>query len=119
MQKDGEQTSLPLYTEAVKFFNHRDGMVRAAVRTLTLQPYALEDEGIQKFLVSQPASNFLNEVAIIIAEKCQVRRGVGGLGGGGLHKGVSRSRGKRGQRSQPETPGLSFLALPERLRCPV
>lgn len=72
MQKEEERSALPLYTEAVKFFNHRDGMVRAAVRTLTLQTYALEDDDIQKFLVSQPASNFLNEIAIIIAEKCQV-----------------------------------------------
>jgi hypothetical protein len=71
-QEEEERTSLPLYTEAIKFFNHRDGMVRAAVRTLTLQTFALEDPGIQKFLVSQPASNFLNEVAIIIAEQCQV-----------------------------------------------
>lgn len=72
LQDDGERTALPLYTEAVKFFNHRDGMVRAAVRTLTLQMYALESENIQQFLVSQPASNFFNEVAIIIAEHCQV-----------------------------------------------
>ena len=47
-------------------------MVRAAVRTLTLQMYGLQDDGIQQFLVSQPASNFFNEVAIIIAEHCQV-----------------------------------------------
>lgn len=47
-------------------------MVRAAVRTLTLQMYGLEDEGIQQFLISLPASNFFNEVAITIAEHCQV-----------------------------------------------
>ena len=70
-QDDGERTALPLYTEAIKFFNHKDGMVRAAVRTLTLQMYGLEDEGIQQFLVSLPASNFFNEVAITIAEHCQ------------------------------------------------
>lgn len=29
----------PLYTEAVKFFNHRESMVRIAVRTLTLNVY--------------------------------------------------------------------------------
>ena len=72
LQDDGERTALPLYTEAIKFFNHKDGMVRAAVRTLTLQMYGLQDDNIQQFLVSQPASNFFNEVAIIIAEHCQV-----------------------------------------------
>ena len=72
LQDDGQHTALPLYTEAIKFFNHKDGMVRAAVRTLTLQMYGLQDESIQQFLVSQPASNFFNEVAIIIAEHCQV-----------------------------------------------
>ena len=29
----------PLYTEAIKFFNHAESMVRIAVRTLTLNVY--------------------------------------------------------------------------------
>ena len=29
----------PLYTEAIKFFNHNESMVRIAVRTLTLNVY--------------------------------------------------------------------------------
>ncbi len=29
----------PLYTEAIKFFNHSESMVRIAVRTLTLNVY--------------------------------------------------------------------------------
>ena len=29
----------PLYTEAIKFFNHHESMVRIAVRTLTLNVY--------------------------------------------------------------------------------
>lgn len=28
-----------LYTEAIKFFNHSEGMVRIAVRTITLNVY--------------------------------------------------------------------------------
>ncbi len=32
-------SDFPLYTEAVKFFNHKDSMVRTAVRNLTLNVY--------------------------------------------------------------------------------
>lgn len=72
-QEEGEQSSFPLYTEAIKFINHRDAMVRAAVRTLTLNVYGIDDEAVQGFLISQPASNYFNELAIVIAEQCQVR----------------------------------------------
>ena len=34
----------PLYTEAIKFFNHGESMVRIAVRTLSLNVYKVEDE---------------------------------------------------------------------------
>lgn len=33
----------PLYTEAIKFFNHPESMVRIAVRTLTLNVYKGRD----------------------------------------------------------------------------
>lgn len=69
---DGETSSFPLYTEAVKFINHRDGMVRAAVRTLTLNVYSIRDPAVQAFVISKPASNYFNELAIFIAEQCQV-----------------------------------------------
>ena len=71
-QDDGERSSFPLYTEAVKFINHRDGMVRAAVRTLTLNVYSIRDPAVQAFVVSKPASNYFNELAIFVAEQCQV-----------------------------------------------
>ncbi len=72
-QDDGERSSFPLYTEAVKFINHRDGMVRAAVRTLTLNVYTIRDPAVQAFVVSKPASNYFNELAIFVAEQCEVR----------------------------------------------
>lgn len=34
-----EENDFPLYTEAVKFFNHKESMVRIAVRTLTLNVF--------------------------------------------------------------------------------
>ena len=49
-------------------------MVRAAVRTLTLNIYGIKDEAVQDFLISQPASNYFNELSILIAEQCQVRQ---------------------------------------------
>lgn len=72
-QDDGERSSFPLYTEAVKFINHRDGMVRAAVRTLTLNVYTIRDPAVQAFVISKPASNYFNELAIFVAEQCEVR----------------------------------------------
>ena len=52
--------------------NHRDGMVRAAVRTLTLNVYSIRDPAVQAFIISKPASNYFNELAIFVAEQCQV-----------------------------------------------
>lgn len=40
----------PLYTEAIKFFNHRESMVRIAVRTLTLNVYRVEDASMLRFI---------------------------------------------------------------------
>ena len=34
-----KKNDFPLYTEAIKFFNHPESMVRIAVRTLTLNVY--------------------------------------------------------------------------------
>ena len=52
----------------------RDGMVRAAVRTLTLNVYSIPDPDVQEFVVSPPASNYFTELAIYIADQCQVLR---------------------------------------------
>ena len=64
--------SFPLYTEAVKLINHRDGMVRAAVRTLTLKVYHIRDAAVQSFVISQPASQYFSRLATYVADQCQV-----------------------------------------------
>lgn len=46
-------------------------MVRAAVRTLTLNVLRIEDAAVQEFLASLPASNYFHELSIVIAEQCQ------------------------------------------------
>jgi hypothetical protein len=52
----------------------REGMVRAAVRTLTLHVYSVGDPDIQTFVTSAPASSYFSEVAMYLAEQIQVSR---------------------------------------------
>lgn len=40
----------PLYTEAIKFFNHPESMVRIAVRTITLNVYKVENDSMLQFI---------------------------------------------------------------------
>ena len=70
-QQEGGNPSFPLYTEAIKFINHRDGLVRAAVRTLTLNVYSIREPAIQAFVVDQPASNYFKELTVYLADQCQ------------------------------------------------
>ena len=64
--------SFPLYTEAIKLINHRDGMVRAAVRTLTLKVYDIQDPALQRFIVGASASHFFSDLAACVTEQCKV-----------------------------------------------
>lgn len=67
-----DKGSFPLYSEAIKLINHHDGMVRAAVRTLTLKVYHIRDPAVQSFVVSQPASHYFSRLATYVADQCQV-----------------------------------------------
>lgn len=40
----------PLYTEAIKFFNHPESMVRIAVRTITLNVYKVQNTSMLQFI---------------------------------------------------------------------
>lgn len=40
----------PLYTEAIKFFNHPESMVRIAVRTISLNVYRVENPNMLEFI---------------------------------------------------------------------
>lgn len=66
----GATPTFPLYTEAVKFINHRDGMVRAAVKTLTLNVFGIQLAAVQRFVATQPASVYFSQLAIYVAEQC-------------------------------------------------
>jgi protein CLEC16A len=62
----------PLYSRAVRLAHNREGMVRAAVRTLTLKVYSVPDPDIQAFVTAPPASHYFTEVAHYLAEQVQV-----------------------------------------------
>lgn len=46
-------SDFPLYTEAIKYFNHPEKMVRIAVRILTLNVFKVDEKSMLKFITSQ------------------------------------------------------------------
>jgi protein CLEC16A len=63
----------PLYSRAIRLAHNREGMVRAAVRTLTLHVYSVGDPAIAAFVTAPPASRYFSDVAMYLAEQVQVR----------------------------------------------
>lgn len=39
-----------MYTEAIKFFNHPESMVRIAVRTISLNVYKVQNSSMLRFI---------------------------------------------------------------------
>ncbi|XP_019858541.1 PREDICTED: protein CLEC16A-like, partial [Amphimedon queenslandica] len=56
----------PLYTEAIKFFNHPESMVRIAVRTLTLNVYKVEDKNMLEYIRSKTAAPYFSNLVWFI-----------------------------------------------------
>ncbi|XP_046390696.1 protein CLEC16A homolog isoform X1 [Ischnura elegans] len=56
----------PLYTEAIKFFNHQESMVRIAVRTLTLNVYRVDDKSMLKFIGDKTAAPYFSNLVWFI-----------------------------------------------------
>ncbi|XP_015596291.1 protein CLEC16A homolog isoform X3 [Cephus cinctus] len=56
----------PLYTEAIKFFKHSEGMVRIAVRTLTLNVYRVEDASMLGFIRDRTAAPYFSNLVWFI-----------------------------------------------------
>lgn len=57
------EPTFPLYIEATKFFSHRDHMVRATVRTITLQVYRMEDKPMRRFVLRHAAQSYFTQLA--------------------------------------------------------
>lgn len=64
-----EVVSFPLYTEAIKFFHHEEGMVRIAVRTITLSVYNVDDESIRMFVTSQPVVDYFSDLVVFLRQQ--------------------------------------------------
>jgi hypothetical protein len=87
----GAPAAFPLFTEACKLIAHRDGMVRAAVKTLTLNVFAIELPALRRFLALGPARGAFARLAADAAARCAAlgaaleppRGGTAGGGGGG------------------------------------
>ncbi|CAH0563446.1 unnamed protein product [Brassicogethes aeneus] len=58
----------PLYTEAIKFFNHPESMVRIAVRTLTLNVYKVEDASMLAFIRDRTAAPYFSNIVWFIGK---------------------------------------------------
>lgn len=56
----------PLYTEAIKFFNHSESMVRIAVRTLTLNVFKVDDKAMLKFIRDRTAAPYFSNLVWFI-----------------------------------------------------
>ncbi|KAF0312325.1 Protein CLEC16A [Amphibalanus amphitrite] len=56
----------PLYTEAIKFFNHSETMVRIAVRTLTLNVYRVEEKSMLQFIRDMTAVPYFSNLVWFI-----------------------------------------------------
>jgi len=69
---DGAQPSFPLYTRAIRLAHNREGMVRAAVRTITLNVYSVDDPAIRAFVSAAPSSRYFSDVAAYLAEQVQL-----------------------------------------------
>jgi protein CLEC16A len=64
--------TFPLYTRAVRLAHNREGMVRAAVRTITLNVYSVDDPTIRTFVAAAPDSRYFADVAAYMVEQIQV-----------------------------------------------
>lgn len=58
----------PLYTEAIKFFNHPESMVRIAVRTISLNVYNVENESMQQFIRDRTAAPYFSNLVWFIGK---------------------------------------------------
>ena len=64
--------TLPLYEEAIKFFEHPEGMVRTAVRTITLNVYRIDDPIMRTFVTQGPPARYFEDVVRNIHHSCRL-----------------------------------------------
>lgn len=58
----------PLYTEAIKFFNHPESMVRIAVRTISLNVYKVQNPSMLQFIRDKTAAPYFSNLVWFIGK---------------------------------------------------
>ncbi|KAG0313452.1 hypothetical protein BGZ99_008858, partial [Dissophora globulifera] len=56
----------PLYSEAIKFFNHEESMIRIAVRVITLNVYSVHDCQMQDFILDRTTTTYFSNLVWFI-----------------------------------------------------
>jgi len=56
------RADFPLFTEALNFHGHKESMVRAAVRTLTLSVYRVREPSLERFLLERISKPFFSQL---------------------------------------------------------
>ncbi|KAF9316216.1 Protein CL16A, partial [Linnemannia elongata] len=56
----------PLYSEAIKFFNHEESMIRIAVRVITLNVYSVNDRQMQDFILDRTTTTYFSNLVWFI-----------------------------------------------------
>ncbi|GJJ69404.1 protein CLEC16A [Entomortierella parvispora] len=56
----------PLYSEAIKFFNHEESMIRIAVRVITLNVYSVDDKQMQEFILDRTTTTYFSNLVWFI-----------------------------------------------------
>ncbi|PWA54005.1 hypothetical protein CTI12_AA439910 [Artemisia annua] len=65
-----EIVSFPLYVEAIRFAFHEEGMIRTAVRALTLNIYHVGDVYVNKYIASTPHDAYFVNFVKFFREHC-------------------------------------------------
>eukprot|EP01134_Creolimax_fragrantissima_P007009 CFRG7009T1 len=63
------QEDFPLYSEAIKFFNHKESMVRIAVRTIVLNIFKVNDENTRNFVGDEEQAPYFSNLVWFIGNQ--------------------------------------------------
>ena len=62
--------NMPLLTEVIKFYANKDRNVRISVRTITLQAFAVDEAGVQQFILERCAVPYFSNLIWFVREEC-------------------------------------------------
>jgi len=67
---NSQAEDFPLYTEALKLYQHKETLVRTTVRALTLNVYKVDDSELRKFILKRSAVTYLTQAVWLMREQC-------------------------------------------------